>query len=78
MKPEHIAIIKRAMDNARGDDMERAQHAFGRMTDAQLDQEYGSSGQTCRQILEGYRQHRQQHNEAARDLDDLLRKEASA
>ena len=70
-REELTAYIRRCIDNARGDDLERAKMAFGNLTDAQLDEEYGQSGETCREILEGY-QRGADKNAAALDFFDVL------
>lgn len=46
------------VEKARGDDLERAERAFQGMSDLQLDQQHGESGQSRRQMLESYRQER--------------------
>jgi len=51
-------IVLRALDNAKGDDLERATAAFMGRTEKQMQEPYGGWGQTCQQILDGYRQHR--------------------
>jgi hypothetical protein len=54
------------LKGARGDDLERAQMAFGNMSDQELDTVYGSSGKTCREILAGYQKNREEINAAIR------------
>ena len=49
--------IRRALQCYRSDDYERATAAFRGMTPEQLAQEYGHSGQTCQEILDGYKRH---------------------
>jgi len=39
---------------AEGDDLERAQLAFCRMSRSEMKQPYGQSCQTCQQVLDGY------------------------
>lgn len=58
MKPEIKDYILNAVRQRTGDDLERANRAFGRMTDAQLDQQYGESGKTCREIWQTYKDER--------------------
>ncbi len=53
-KQKLLSIVERS----RGDDLERAEHAFRGMSDLQLDQQHGESGQSRRQLLESYRQER--------------------
>jgi len=61
------AKLLRIVENAKGDDLERAERAFAGMTDEQLDRQYGHSGQSHRSILEGYRKERDEW-EAAHQL----------
>ena len=56
MTPKEVAI--KNLTAALGDDLERAEAAFRHCTEAQLDEEYRVSGQTRREILEGYRRQR--------------------
>lgn len=53
-------FIRRAIQNAKGDDLERAEDAFRGMSDDELDRQYGQSGQTRREILDGYREYRKE------------------
>lgn len=55
-----------------GDDLERATMVFGRMTDKQLDEQWGQSGQTCRQIWNAYKVRRALHIEAYQRLLQVL------
>lgn len=69
MSKEKEFVVK-AMENAKGDDLERAQAAFQNQTKEQLDLEYGVSGKTRRQILRAYEEHREEWQRAM----DWLRK----
>ena len=60
----------RIVESAKGDDLERAEMSFGRLTKDQLKEEYGRSGRTKGEILEGYRQEREEWKEAY----DLVRR----
>lgn len=51
------AVVLRALQQYRGDDLERAEAAFRHYTAQQLASEYGQSGRTCQQILDEYRDH---------------------
>ena len=51
-------VILAALRNLDGDDLERAEIAFKNYTPEQLNKEYGQSGKTCKEILDGYRKHR--------------------
>jgi hypothetical protein len=55
-----IRIIKQSF----GDDLERARLAFAGLTPEKMDEQYGQSGQTRRQIIEGYEQSRHEHQAA--------------
>lgn len=47
-----------ALDVYQSDSLERAEFAFRGFTPAQMAQQYGQSGQTRQEVLDGYRQHR--------------------
>lgn len=66
-------FIMKAMNNARGDDLERATAAFRNCTAAQMDEEYGQSGDTRKQILKEYETHRQRWNEVNAWLSDVFK-----
>ena len=51
---EIVDYIQRAIDQRTGDNLERAQSAFRGLADDQMDKEYGQSGKTRREILNGY------------------------
>lgn len=57
MREDDRKEIIRILEGTRGDDLYRARHAFLGMTEAQLDEQYGQSGQTCREIIAGYEKH---------------------
>ena len=63
--------LLRIVRDAKGDDLERAEMAFANRPDL-LDHEYGQSGQTRRQILEGYRRGRAEWRGALELLGRLL------
>lgn len=48
----------RALNNLCGDNLERAQHAFRGMTDAQMNEQHGFSGKTRAEILAEYEAYR--------------------
>lgn len=60
------------MQNAKGDDLERANRAFGRMTEDELDQLHGESGKTRRAIWDELKTARAHWEAANRYLEDLL------
>lgn len=53
-----------ALSQYRGDNVERARAAFRNCTQEQMDQVYGFSGQTRRQILAEYEEHAREVDEA--------------
>lgn len=75
-KPERITYVRRMLSTDRGDDLERAEHAFRFLGQEEMQKQYGQSGQTCQQILDGYRDGRARHNEIADWLTKIV--EASA
>lgn len=54
LKPATKSFVLSVLRNNIGDDHIRAQMAFQNLTNEQMNQEYGQSGQTCKQILDGY------------------------
>jgi hypothetical protein len=61
---EHAQVAINALECARGDDLYRARAAFRNRTPAQMDEQWGQSGKTCREILEGYEAHEAKINAA--------------
>jgi len=57
-KTQIVDYIQRAIHAYSGDDLERARAAFRGRTPEQMQKQYGESGQTCQQILDGYEQDR--------------------
>ena len=51
-------VIKSALRQHEGDDLERAKNAFRHCTQAQMQEEYGQSGKTRAQIVAEYEAHR--------------------
>ena len=64
-------VIERALQSLRGDDLERARAAFRHCTEEEMGQEYGQSGQTRRQILQGYLDHNSEIDQAEEELARL-------
>jgi hypothetical protein len=54
MKNEVLNIVKAAMGGVE-DNLYRATSAFKNMTNNDLDEQHGQSGQTRRQIVDGYK-----------------------
>ena len=49
-------VILDALSQYMGGDLERAEAAFKNLSEDELNKEYGQSGQTCKEILEEYRE----------------------
>lgn len=73
MNTKSKEIIRRAMSSACGDDLERANNQFGRMSADQLKQKYGQSGKTCQEIWDSYKNSRVEWETANRELENLLK-----
>lgn len=71
--PELQKYITSAVSQAGGDDLERARYAFNGLSPEQMNEQYGHSGQTRREILEGYERHRAKHNEVVAYLAELFK-----
>lgn len=52
------------VEGARGDDLERAERAFGRFSQEQMKEEHGESGRTRAEILDAYKKERNEWNQA--------------
>lgn len=63
--------VVRAMSYAKGDNLERAKIAFRGRTDAEMQKQYGQSGETCAHILAEYEQDRKDWQEAMDWLEKL-------
>lgn len=55
--------IIRILEQSKGDDLYRAKMAFKYMTPDQMGQQWGHSGKSCQEILDGYVKHEEQINE---------------
>lgn len=53
-----------ALNRYKGDDLYRARAAFRNRTPAQMQEQYGQSGQTCAEIVAGYEKHETKVNDA--------------
>lgn len=71
MTTDTKALVLRGLSNLRGDDYERASAAFRNCTPAQMQQEYGQSGETRQAILEGYRNHVKHVEKAIAEVNAL-------
>jgi hypothetical protein len=66
-KEKALKKLRKLVRDAKGDNLERAEASFGRMSDKELDQPFGQSGQTCREVFERYKEERRDWK-AVRDL----------
>jgi len=55
------------VNNAKGDNLERAEMAFRGLSDEQMKKQHGASGNSRQEILDGYKKEREEYN-AARDF----------
>ncbi len=69
MDPKNF--VKRAMQNARGDDLERAERAFRGLSAKEMAEQHGQSGRTRQEVLDGYTAHRTAWNNAMAWLDQV-------
>lgn len=65
--------VKQTMLNAlrgyRGDDLYRAKAAFRNLSEEQMQEQYGQSGKTRQEIIEGYQAHETRCDEAQEWID---------
>jgi hypothetical protein len=64
-------FILSCIESERGDDYARAKHAFRNYTPEQMKQQYGRSGQTCQEILDGYKRFEDRIDEAIREINKI-------
>ena len=64
-------IIQRALEQHRSDDSVRARAAFAGCTPSQMQEEYGQSGRTRQQLLDGYVEHERAVNAALTEMAQL-------
>ena len=60
-----------ALQQAKGDNLERATHSFRGMSESVLDEQFGQSGQTHREVLAEYQDHRDRVNKAIEWVEGL-------
>ena len=53
-KQQIVDYVQRAVHCASGDNLERARVAFRGRSPGEMEEQYGESGRTCQQILDGY------------------------
>lgn len=58
------ALAIRAMEQSMGDDLERAKSAFRNLSPQEMTQQYGHSGMTRQEIVDGYQRDRDERKEA--------------
>lgn len=66
-------VLLHALRNFKGDDLERAERAFAGYSSHAMAQEYGRSGQTCQEILDGYRSSREEVNRAIKWVEENVK-----
>ena len=69
MRNESRQLIRDAIVNSMGDDLERATHAFANRTTKQMEEQWGASGMTCQQILDEYQHDRNRRKLALSEFD---------
>lgn len=69
MKTEIKKFIISCIERRRGDDLYRARRAFKNCTPKEMDEEYGQSGQTRQQIIDGHQSHNDECDEAIEALN---------
>lgn len=74
MNKETKQFIVSCIEQHRGDDFYRAGLEFRDCTPKEMSQPYGQSGQTRQQILDSYKEHERQCNEAVTELEMLFLK----
>ena len=70
---EILSYILEVLGRTKGDDLERANRAFGRMTEAELDRQWGQSGMTARQVWDGYKADRAKWTEAEQWVETQIK-----
>lgn len=65
-------FVLNAMDCRKGDDLERAKAAFRGRSEAEMQGQYGQSGQTRQQILDGYQRDRDEWEESMAWIKELM------
>lgn len=73
MSIEAANYIRHVLSSCKGDDYERAKLAFGRMSESELESQWGQSGRTPKQILAEYAEHRRKHEQAEAEFERLLK-----
>lgn len=71
MTEETKRFILSCIENERGDDYAKAQHAFKGYTTLQMKQQWGVSGQTCQEVLDDYKRFEDKIDEAIREINKI-------
>lgn len=64
-------FITQCIEQCRGDNLYRASHTFKNLTKVEMNEEYGESGQTPQQIIEGYTNHCNKCDEAIKAMSKI-------
>ena len=72
MTAESRKVIENALEVYRGDDYERASHAFRNFSPTEMQKLYGESGCTRQQIVDSYRNRVTVIDKARQELEGLL------
>ena len=67
-----VEYLLSLVERAKGDNLERAQHAFAGLSSEKMQEKYGQSDWTRQEILDGYVQGRQKWQAAKDFLLELL------
>lgn len=69
---QNADYLRQAMQQAKGDSLERANYQFSRWSDTKLDEPYGQSGRTGRQVWQGHKDARASWKAANAFLEQML------
>ncbi len=75
MTHETRTTVLNALRVYRGDNYERARIAFARLSSAQMQEQYGHSGQTCQEVLDGYGRHAETIDRAINEIAQDMNRE---
>ena len=70
---ESYRIIESALRSMMGDDLERARMAFRHCTPEQMKEQYGFSGKTRQEVLDGYEAHRAKLTRALEEFREVCK-----
>jgi hypothetical protein len=72
MTKKSYNLILQAIKERRGDNLERAKAAFRNCTPDEMKRQYGQSGNTRQEVIDGYQRHVDEVNAALKDFEQLL------